>query len=220
MESNCCVKFADGSKQIFTSTIGLRIVDEQEVRMEQRKRELEAQHKIELEAKHKRELDAKNKRELEAKQKRELDTRLKLNSERSSSFSDIYWGTELDARLKQNSERLEAQRQREIEAKRKIELEAQRERELELKKQREEQRAKKQIRQEALSKLRDVLENDFLNADTYFENECSGVITRKEYEHARIDFVQSWQEKHWGIKLDSQQAAANSSCKCNFAGWY
>ena len=215
MESNCCVKFADGSKQIFTSTIGLRIVDEQEVRMEQRKRELEAQHKIELEAKHKRELDAKNKRELEAKQKRELDTRLKLNSERSSSFSDIYWGTELDARLKQNSERLEAQRQREIEAKRKIELEAQRERELELKKQREEQRAKKQIRQEALSKLRDVLENDFLNADTYFENECSGVITRKEYEHARIDFVQSWQEKHWGIKLDSQQAASIAATSGN-----
>lgn len=76
---------------------------------------------------------------------------------------------------------------------------------------REEQRARQ--KQKALEPVTACFESDFLRADSVYDEKCSAVISREEYDTEKTNFVQSWAKNNTksGLLVDKEQAKAISS---------
>jgi DNA helicase-4 len=85
--------------------------------------------------------------------------------------------------------------------------EEEREREKE-EKQRQEDEAR---RNEFIPILRKALNDDFLNADSFFKENANGRISQKEYEGEKAFFVQRWIKNLVNSDLDLEQSAAIAS---------
>ena len=94
--------------------------------------------------------------------------------------------------------------------------EAQREQE-EMEERQRQQAEKAQLRESRVGKLSYTFECDFLSADSLFREEFleEGLISQKEYQDLKADYVCRWVSQELGTELDREQAAAVSATEGN-----
>jgi DNA helicase IV len=78
---------------------------------------------------------------------------------------------------------------------------------------RREQQARDAQRREAekqvlLENLKDQFEQNFLNADNFYQAQCTEYITFKEYQAEKLNYVQLWVKSNLNSSPDLEQAAA------------
>jgi DNA helicase-4 len=80
----------------------------------------------------------------------------------------------------------------------------------------ERQRKEEELKKEEFSRsLNDLLKSDFLEADQFYLNNGSEVMTRVEYDETKAQFVRNWSGTEANIQLDSEQAAAVAAVNGN-----
>jgi DNA helicase-4 len=57
-------------------------------------------------------------------------------------------------------------------------------------------------------KLKELLQNDYLNSDIFFKTNNINYFSQDEYDNLKSEFVTKWAEEHLDIILDKQQAMA------------
>ncbi len=110
----------------------------------------------------------------------------------------------------QEKRKLEAEKIKEIERQeaeiKKIQRQEAKRRETQGQKvEKQKQEAKKQA---LLKSLREKFEQDFLNANNFYQTECTKHISYKEYQAEKSNYVQSWIQQHLNSNADFEQAAA------------
>ena len=91
-----------------------------------------------------------------------------------------------------------------------------REREHQLKKEGQERARRENEKRGLLKNLKEHFEQDFLNADRFYQDRCTNHISFEEYETEKITFVQSWAENYSLDPMpDEEQAAAISAVEGN-----
>ena len=108
-------------------------------------------------------------------------------------------------------ERREAARRREEKRKQEQQRAAEErlEKERQLQREREERTRREIERQTLIKRLREHFEQDFLNADNFYQTQCTVHISLEEYKIEKISYVRSWAEgRRLEPKPDPEQAAA------------
>jgi DNA helicase IV len=73
----------------------------------------------------------------------------------------------------------------------------------------QQERARYEAEKQALhNNLKQHFEHNFLNADKFYQANCTEHISIEEYQSEKINYVQSWVENHLNSKPDREQAAA------------
>jgi DNA helicase-4 len=65
-------------------------------------------------------------------------------------------------------------------------------------------------KKKSIETLKKHFETNFLEADSYYKNNCAIYINNDEYQHEKVQFIQTWFKTN-NNKLDEQQAAAVAS---------
>ena len=119
-----------------------------------------------------------------------------------------------EERRRRNEERRQRQEERRQNEERRQRQEEQQSRDEERERREEEQREEE--RQTLLGKLRELFEQNFLAAHSFYHDRCTEHISADEYETEKINYVQSWAE---GLGLeyppDPEQAAAIGAVEGN-----
>lgn len=132
----------------------------------------------------------------------------------------------LKAEHEEKKRKFEAERQkraRRLEQER-LRLEAEhREKERRLEEERQERVSREEEKQVLLRNLRKQFEENFLNAHNFYQANCTKHISFDEYQSEKINYVQSWVQRHLNSEPDHEQAAAigacSWSCASGGAGW-
>ena len=83
-------------------------------------------------------------------------------------------------------------------------------------KERQERARRENEKRGLLKNLKEHLEQDFLNADRFYQDRCTTHISFKEYEAEKINFVQSWANNNCLDRIpDEEQAAAIGAVEGN-----
>jgi DNA helicase-4 len=74
---------------------------------------------------------------------------------------------------------------------------------------RKQEAEKREVEKQALlEKLKDKFEQNFLNADNFYQTQCTEHILFKEYQTEKLNYVQSWVKSNLNSSPDLEQAAA------------
>ncbi|MBW4573343.1 MAG: UvrD-helicase domain-containing protein [Tolypothrix carrinoi HA7290-LM1] len=79
---------------------------------------------------------------------------------------------------------------------------------LKIESERQEHARRKAQKQALLEKLKDKFEQNFLNADNFYQAQCTEHITFKEYEAEKFNYVRLWVKSNLNSSPDLEQAAA------------
>ncbi|MBD2354465.1 UvrD-helicase domain-containing protein [Tolypothrix sp. FACHB-123] len=70
-------------------------------------------------------------------------------------------------------------------------------------------------KQTLLEKLKVQFDKKFLNVDNFYEAQCTEYISFKEYQSEKLNYVQSWVQRHLNSSPDFEQAAAIGAVECH-----
>ncbi len=151
-----------------------------------------------------------------------IDQALEKFEELDLRFSQHHLGQAAERQLAKyrelESKRREAAQQRDERNKREREhaQKARLEKELQLKKERQAQVLHANEKQSLLKNLKEHFEQDFLNADRFYQDRCTDYISFEEYEAEKITFVRSWAKNNCLDRIpDEEQAAAIGAVEGN-----